>query len=749
MTTLPQTTSRYPRPQRGLATTNGHPAAGGPAPAATGGGGGGGLTGADVYRVLRQNVWLILASVVLSLVVGYGVFLYLNKYHQRYTATGYLAIELNQMRDPVNNAPIGGGDDRKLEVEQQSQADALKRPALINAIFANRNSATRRTQWFQSFDDNVDEAKKDFYDNLSVGPIRNTKYVSVRMSTPEDDDAVRIVSELISEHVAAQTGDERTQVQEEEQLVRARLADITRQMNDLERELRSRLGNAGDQAGTNKLTALEMEIRTRIGERNNAAGMLRQAESAYDSFRQQIMRGGTPPAVDQRIIQDPNVQRAKYVVDELELGYKINLQKFGEGHPNSEQIKLQLDQKKKLLENEEATVRASARDQFEQIYASQVGAAQADLDQLDEELEQLRTQQSEALAEGAEIIRIRDTIDQLRNTQVRLEQRADSLRMVQQRSGSSNIKQEGPAVASDSPTFPKLPKIMAVALALGLGLSLGIAFLREIMDTSVRSPRDVSRVGQMTLLGMIPHQNDDPQGSEVDPALAVSRAPLSITAEQYRQVRNRLTHLAPPQTTRTLLVTSPSPGDGKTAVACNVAAAAALNGRRVLLVDANFRRPALHNLFDTGNEAGFSDVLEDAGRFDEVVRETPVPKLSVMPAGRAGAGAGAGERVEGPAFAEFVDRALEEFDLVIFDGGPVMFVSEAAAMAPKVDGVISVVRAAANSRGLLQRLRDNLKQLKAEHVGVVLNAVRSQAGGYYNRNIKQYYDYTSVPATRN
>ena len=87
------------------------------------------------------------------------------------------------------------------------------------------------------------------------------------------------------------------------------------------------------------------------------------------------------------------------------------------------------------------------------------------------------------------------------------------------------------------------------------------------------------------------------------------------------------------------------------------------------------------------------------------------------------------------------DRASGNGDHVIFDSGPFLFVSESVALAPRVDGVVTVVRARSNSRGLLQRLRDDLRKTKAEHLGIVLNAVRAQAGGYYNRNIKTYYAY--------
>ena len=216
-------------------------------------------------------------------------------------------------------------------------------------------------------------------------------------------------------------------------------------------------------------------------------------------------------------------------------------------------------------------------------------------------------------------------------------------------------------------------------------------------------------------------------------------APQSMLAESFRQVRSRLQHAASLETTRSMLVTSAGPGDGKTTVAVNLAAGLALNGRRILLVDANFRRPQMHNVFDTTNEYGFSDVLNSLEAFEQCVQTTAVPNLSVLTSGAKPLNPT--ELFESQLLIDFIERALEEFDHVIFDSGPLMVVAEAQAMAPRVDGVISVVRAKSNNRGLLQRMRDELRKNKAEHVGVVLNAVRSQAGGYYGRSIVDYYKY--------
>jgi capsular exopolysaccharide synthesis family protein len=159
----------------------------------------------------------------------------------------------------------------------------------------------------------------------------------------------------------------------------------------------------------------------------------------------------------------------------------------------------------------------------------------------------------------------------------------------------------------------------------------------------------------------------------------------------------------------------------------------------MLLVDANFRRPQIARIFEMDNETGFSDVLGSLERFEECVRETHVPNLSVLTSGPRPSNPA--ELLESQFLVDFIERALEEYDHVIFDSGPLPLVSETAALAPRVDGVITVIKAEANSRGLVQRVRDQLRQVKAEHLGMVLNAVRAQVGGYYGRNILEYYKY--------
>jgi receptor protein-tyrosine kinase len=390
------------------------------------------------------------------------------------------------------------------------------------------------------------------------------------------------------------------------------------------------------------------------------------------------------------------------------------------------------------VDNLEAETRSKARNAWMDNLTGSVASATKARDECKAKMESLQNDLSDLADHMISYFSTEQDLKDIQEHEKAVEDQLKTLDYTQKQKLEGKIAWSQKPEVPYSPSFPKLKIILPVALAIGLLLGVGIAFLREMTDTTVRSDRDVVRV-QMQLLGMIGDESQDPQATGARLPLVIFDAPHSMTAEQLRQVRTRLQHAASLDTTRSLLITSPSPGDGKTTIACNLAAGLALNGRRILLVDANFRRPEIHKVFALANEQGFSDVLNGAITFDDVVQETQVPNLAVMTSGPKPINAT--EMFESQLLIDFIERALEEFDHVIFDSGPMMVVSESSAMASRVDGVVTVVRARGNSRGLLTRMRDTLRAIKAEHLGVVLNGVRAQGGGYYGRNIKTFYEY--------
>ncbi len=466
--------------------------------------------------------------------------------------------------------------------------------------------------------------------------------------------------------------------------------------------------------------------------------VLGAATARMNTFDKQ-METSSAPELEEALQRSPLYAQYRRDVDELQLAYTDTVVQLGQSHPKSMNLKRRLDQMNLKLSDTENDIKSRTAELYRANLSNDRSAAEEALKRINQRVSDLRGEIANLAKKRNDYDRLQSELANVRTQLDRVKDQQDKIGYLMNDSKWSKVDWATLPDLPDHPTFPKLSTIMPLSIMIGLALSLGIAFLREMTDTTVRTPRDIARVGQLTLLGMIPHESDDPQAAGSRLPLAIYEAPHSMIAEQFRQVRTRLQHTASLDTTRSILVTGCSPEDGKTMVACNLAAGLALNGRRILLVDANFRRPNLHNIFESATDIGFGDALNDLEAFQEAVQETEVPNLSVIIAGAKPSNPT--ELLESQLLIDFIERALEEYDHVIFDSGPLLMVSDTIALAPRVDGVVTVVRARGNSRGMLGRMRDELRRLKAEHLGVILNAVRVHGGGYYGPMIKNHYAY--------
>ena len=741
MTTLPPTTPmRLPRPNGSQLTVpsgSGHSGTSqAPPPSA-------GLTGADIWRVIRANLWLIIGLLVASGIGGFFANMWLTQHYARYTSTSLIRVQ-----DP-SELPQIGGDSRiivsapspqTIEVEQKTQTAALLNRYFLTQVLDDPAGRIRQTGWFQQFGSSrIADAMEDLQKNLDVSPQPSTRYIAVSMSCHLPIDAVQIVTEIVQHHIAdTQQKMKELQIKKSQDLdhlieqYRADLIGIRGRISVGAVELSKNLSSGDGTSG------IYVELGYLAQQESLAEGLATTAQAKYETFVKEVQQGLTPRELQESLYHSDNSSAVKQQISQLEASLAVAKQHFGDDSPHVKDLQLELDSLKAGMED-------SGADRDRNIAAikmdleAQVAAEQKNVKATQDKIAALQERGKALAAKQFEVAQLKE---QERTTSENLQKAQDEQNKLALYIGGnswSTAELAAPADLPEKPSFPRLPIIMTLFIAAGLTLGLGIAFMRELMDTSVRSPRDIARVGQLNLLGLIPHEADDPEAAGARLPLAIFEAPQSIIAEQFRQVRTRLQHSASLDTVRSLLVTGTSPGDGKTTVACNLAAGLALNGRRILLVDANFRRPQIHTVFSVPNEIGFADVLNSLDAFDGSVRETEVPNLSVLPSGARPSNPT--ELLESQLLIDFIERALEEYDHVIFDSGPLLIVSETAALAPRVDGVVTVVRARGNSRGMLQRLRDQLRQLKAEHLGVILNAVRSQSGGYYAPMIKSYYAY--------
>jgi capsular exopolysaccharide synthesis family protein len=175
----------------------------------------------------------------------------------------------------------------------------------------------------------------------------------------------------------------------------------------------------------------------------------------------------------------------------------------------------------------------------------------------------------------------------------------------------------------------------------------------------------------------------------------------------------------------------------------NLAASMAQAGRRVLVVDANFRQPAIAGLFPQAAAAGLSSALVGQAAWRDVVSPTGVPNLDVITAGPLPPNPA--ELLGSDTMRQLVAEMTADYDQVLFDGSPVMVVSDAAVLSTQVDGVVLVIRAGHNSVGIVQRTVEQLHRVGAHVLGVVLQGVRTTAGGYLRKNYETFYEYQQRP----
>ena len=309
-----------------------------------------------------------------------------------------------------------------------------------------------------------------------------------------------------------------------------------------------------------------------------------------------------------------------------------------------------------------------------------------------------------------------------RRTRTSADQLADlNLREKAHHSGARII--ESAAVPVD-PVRPKRGQSLLFAGFIGLCVGICLALLQEFLDDRLNSVDEATRVLGLPTLGYVPAL------SAADAHLLPQMKGLDPASESYRVLRTNIHFATVDAPARTLLITSSNPGEGKTTTAANLAFAMAMDGRKVILVDTDLRRPSLHALLELPPLPGLTDVL--LGRAPLAPQEI-MPGLSVLTSGSAPPNPG--ELLNSRKFRALVQALTEQADLVIFDSPPVLVAADAAILASQMDGTIVVVETGATKKASARRTLQLLHQARASLLGVAYNKIRAQDGpGYY------YYD---------
>ncbi len=315
----------------------------------------------------------------------------------------------------------------------------------------------------------------------------------------------------------------------------------------------------------------------------------------------------------------------------------------------------------------------------------------------------------------------------------------------------TNVRSLDRAVESSAPVRPRVSVNMILGAFLGMLLGIALAFLVETMDRTVKTQEEIDLIPGLPYLGMVPRipgsqklregkrrPDSDP---EVD--LIVHRNPGSTVAEQCRSIRTNLLFASPDSPMEKLLVSSAGPREGKTTAAASLAITMAQSGSRVLLVDTDMRRPRLHRIFGVGNQIGVTTILSGDAEIEDVVKDTEVPNLFILPSGITPPNPA--EICQSVKFKKMLDDLSERFDRVIMDSPPIMLVTDAVVLSTLVDGALIVARSGATSRMALTEATRSLLDVGSKVLGCVLNDfnLEKRGYGYYRYSRYGYYRYSS------
>jgi capsular exopolysaccharide synthesis family protein len=685
-------------------------------------------------------MWLIIIVTALSAILGVISWYILKRYCPAYSSSAAIRCKM-PVQEGVFSARSMIPNTQVISMETASRAANLNNEGFLSNVLSRR--AVQETSWFKQWGNDSAKRMEDMKDSFRASPIRDTDLVRVSMTASSPEEAQLILTEALAEFMVFMSRTAEGALMESLQALNTERRSVEEQLKTNEEELRSLSRDAapgwsggGATVVTQQLNMLNTEILRLTAQRKELDIEKQQLEATQEGYSTFVRM-----AVD----QDPMVSRLKAQLANAVQYRDSRIERLGEVHREIQEIDSTIVSTRNQLDERESVLLKQYAMQEKMNLEQRIEAANQ---QLEDITRQYGAVESSQRIQDQKAMTYARRIDENKSLRKQLEQ-------FDQQIYEMNVKKRDPdrvrAEIANSATLPKmisfplLQVFLPGAIILGLMISVGLAFLLEFLDDSIKSPIDVKRYLNVPLLGMIPfYEKDEEESEDICVEKITISHPDALISEFYRQIKTSLFLSGPTGELKTILISSGLAGGGKTTTAVNLAVTLATEGKRVLLVDANFRRSALNRLFPAeGPPHGLSNILAGHVSASDVIRPSgAVELLDIIDSGPLPPNPA--NLLHSQRMQDFLESQKQYYDYVIIDGPPSLVVVDARILAEMVDGTILVVEAELTARGIAQRMINEIKGGKAKIIGVLLNAVKSHKGGYFEKAYQSYYDYTAI-----
>lgn len=686
-----------------------------------------------LVQFLRKRGWIIAAGLALGVaaaVIANAVI------HKRYTATAQINIvpdvtsqfRLEQVQD------FSGSDEaEKLDTEiaiLQSKTLAL---ATIQTLHLEQNkdfaALPKGHPW------NLDDpAVRQFLEGVFEGGLRvermgHTSIIRVSFTCSKPALASLVANTLIDNYIEHSFRESYNATTKVSGWLNSQLTDLKAQLEKSQAQMvadQKSLGIVGiDPKDSVLVTNLE-ELNKQLADAE-ADRMLKEAQL-------RALKTASPDVIDVAAgNSNPVLQASREKLGELQAQLATLSQTYGPSYPEVKTLREQIHQLETTVQQNERAEVARAQKEFD--------AAQSNESMLRSKLE---AEEQEAFSKGAQGARF----DFARRDYEAARELYDGLQQRLQEAGitsglhSTSIHIVDNADIPVSPSHPQRRVNLAIGAGAGFGLGLVLAMLLEALDTNLKTMSDVEQALQLPLLAAVPRV--DPQQLQPDRfrAAAISKgdASWSRIAEAIRGLRTSILLSSPGAPPKVLMISSTRPAEGKSAVSTLLALTFALNGSRVLLIDADLRRPAVHLRFRIPNGDGLSSILSGKTRYAEGVAQwAELPNLHIISSGQTPPLPS--ELLGSKQMEKLLGLLREEYDFIFIDTPPVLAVTDASLLGRMTDAAILVVRYGTAHRHVVQRCIDILDRTGTHLLGVVMNDVDFNSPEYSEYYGKKYYEY--------